>query len=158
MLDRIEELARAVKQVSDNVPHDLRMPLTRLQGRLETAYHHKLEPERYRALVGDTIRALNGILRTFASLLRISRIEALDSRSAFRIVDLGEIAGEVAELVDAAAEEKGARVKFISRGRVSVLGDRDLLFDAISNLIDNAIKHGGAGDVSAEATTDVRGP
>src|SRR5262249_26576229 len=82
------------------------------------------------------------------------RIEALDPSGAFRIVDLDQIAGEVAELFDAAAEEKGGRVRFERSGRVRVLGDRDLLFDAISNLLDNAIKHGGAGDVQVTVRTD----
>ena len=74
------------------------------------------------------------------------------------MVDLGQIAGEVADLFDAAAEEKGGRVKLVNRGRASVLGDRDLLFDAISNLIDNAIKHGDTGDVLVETMDDGRGP
>ena len=104
------------------------------------------------------MRELDAVLGIFSSLLRISRIEALDLRATFRLVDLDQVAGEVAELFDAAAEEKGGRVKFERGGRVPVLGDRDLLFDAISNLIDSAIKHGGAGDVQITVRNDDHGP
>jgi signal transduction histidine kinase len=150
MLQRIEELVQEVKQVSDNVAHDLRTPLMRMRGRLERAYDRGLDSERDRVLVGDTIGELDQVLSTFSSLLRIAQIEAQDRRAQFHVINLAEIVAQVAELFDAAAEERGGRVTLVCSGRVSVLGDRDLLFDAISNLVDNAIKHGGPGDVLVE--------
>ena len=158
MLDRIEELVKEVGQVSDNVAHDLRTPLARLRGRLEAAAREELDREGCQALIADTTRELDAVLSMFSALLRISRIEVLDPHGGFRVVDLAQVAGEVAELFDAAAEERGGHVKFESAGRVPVLGDRDLLFDAISNLVDNAIRHGGAGDVQVAVLDDDQGP
>jgi signal transduction histidine kinase len=145
MLERIEGLMAEVKQVSENVAHDLRTPLTRMRGRLEKAGIDKSAADHDQSMISETIADLDDVLRMFSSLTRISQVEATDRKVAFRTVNLVEIATGVAELFDAAAESKGGRVEVIGDRSVRISADRDLLFDAISNLVDNAIKHGREG-------------
>jgi signal transduction histidine kinase len=155
MLDRIERLMGEVKQVTDSVAHDLRTPLARMRGRLEKAYARQRDGEHDQSLIGDTMADLDSVLRMFASLTRISQIEANDRTAAFRPVNLANIAREVVELFDAAAEEKGGHLSVVADQPVLVTGDRDLLFDAVANLVDNAIKHGReAGQVTVEVKRD----
>jgi signal transduction histidine kinase len=124
-----------------------------MRGRLEKASARQRNSEHDQSLIGDTMADLDAVLRMFASLTRISQIEAGDPTSAFRTVDLDEIASEVVELFDAAAEDKRSHLDAAGDRPVLVTGDRDLLFDAVANLVDNAIKYGReAGRVTVEVT------
>ncbi len=152
MLARIEALMGEVKQYTDNVAHDLRTPLSRIRGRLEKAGRH--EGSSVETLIGDTIADLDDVLGMFSSLTRISQIEANDRTAGFHMIDLAAIAREVVELFDATAEDEGVQLDVTGDPSVPVNGDRDLLFDAISNLVDNAIKHGReAGRVTLEISS-----
>jgi signal transduction histidine kinase len=147
MLDQIERLMTAMREVTDDVAHDLKTPLSRLRARLELALIGPADAGAQSEAIRAAIDEADRMLATFNALLRIAEAEAGAGREPAGPLDLAEVARSAAELYEPVAEEKGFTLLLAVEAEVEIRGDRHLLSQALANLLDNSLKYADGGDL-----------
>jgi signal transduction histidine kinase len=159
MLERITALMAGLKEVSDNIAHDLKTPLTRLRMDAEQALRARSSPEEQRVALEKIIEESDSLIRIFNALLMIARAEAGNQPEGMSDFDVSEIARDVGELYDALAEEHDVKLVVDTDQPMMIHGNRELVGQALANLIDNALKYGvpeGSDAASRVVTLEAR--
>lgn len=156
MIEKISKLNDGLRDVSDSIAHDLKTPLTRLRNRAEAALARDGDDVKYRTVLEDMIGEADQLIKVFNALLLISRVEAGFSKQKLDDVDLSAIAGEVCELYEPLVEDAGMVLVNEVEGPLPIPGNRELIGQAVTNLIDNAIKYGATagGKIIISASVD----
>jgi signal transduction histidine kinase len=145
MLDRIQNLMEDVHQVSNDIAHDLRTPISRMRQRIEHALRSAATIDGMRQAMDETLTDVDGVLQTFGALLRIAQIESGSRKSAFAEVDLSLVLQRIADAYEPVAGERGQRLFASVVPGLWVRGDRELLTQLFANLVENAIQHSPTG-------------
>jgi signal transduction histidine kinase len=157
MLDEIERLLDEISATGDEIAHDLRTPLTRVRARLENARRRNLSVEELQSAIDKSMVGLDQTLAIITALLRIREIEAGRRRAGFSEVDVGEVIAATDELYQPIAEDRDIRLTLQIEAAATVLGDRDLLFEMVGNLVDNALKFTPPGGAVSVTLVETRG-